>query len=195
MENPSDEGVNFCPPFDTIERSGAITEQTFEWSAIAAKLIRWYIRTWLSDTAVFIFTRRASATLGESVEGFWAVARFIPVFSKLWLTPACNMLLHTVCLVERISMGFTVVEYRIRVGQNIASWKVMAVLLRSCDLSLRMKIVRRRDGGKRESEVIGNDDCLFIFFCYSILEVCDFNSIIFYVPFLLIFSSFFCGLF
>lgn len=163
--------VNFSPPLCTVEQSGAITEQTFEWSAIAAKLIRWYIRTWLSDTAVFIFTRRASAR-GESVEGFWAVARFIPVFSKLWLTPACNMLLHTVCLVERISMGFTVVEYRIQVGRNIASWKVMAVLLRSCDLSLRMKIVQRRS---------------LIVEKRSYCDDCDFNSIIFYAPFLLIF--------
>lgn len=158
-------------PLPSVQLNSAITEQTFEWSAIAAKLIRWHIRTWLSDTAVFIFTRRASAR-GESVEGFWAVARFIPVFSKLWLTPACNMLLHTVCLVERISMGFTVVEYRIRVGQNIASWKVMAVLLRSCDLSLRMKIVRRRSPmvrkGKAKLLAIGD---------------CDFSWIILYVPY------------
>lgn len=107
----------------------------------------------------------------RALEGFWPVARFIPVFSKLWLTPACNMLLHTARLVERISMGFTLVEYY-RVGQNIASWKIMAVLLRDLSsLPSWMKIVRRRSlMEERAWEVIGS-----YLFSPVILKVCDFN--------------------
>lgn len=39
-----------------VLQTSTITVQTFEYSAIAAKLIRWYIRTWLSDTVQLEFS-------------------------------------------------------------------------------------------------------------------------------------------
>lgn len=61
-----------------VLQTSTITEQTFEWPAIAAKLIRWYIRTWLSDTVLleFSFLRGANRVERGRLAG-WMPSLFL----------------------------------------------------------------------------------------------------------------------
>ena len=131
-----------------VLQTSTITEQTFECSAIAAKLIRWYIRTWLPDTArrgVFIFSRRASSRQREKErererERDWPDAKFIPVFPSF---RNCDWPRRVMCYytrsgrVGRISMGITLVEYWTRYRPQVP--KVIVALFDSRDVSCTAK--------------------------------------------------------
>lgn len=110
---------------ENVLRTSTITEHTFGRSAIAAKLIRWYIRTWLSDTAVrvFIFTRIPLGS-GAILAGC-QVYSCISMLPKLWLTPLYNVLLHAVNRASGISMGFAFIEYKIFISTVLFTWELM----------------------------------------------------------------------